>query len=176
MNPQTTAPIDTVGEFLAHALELEHESAQRYRELAQSLRVHHNVEIAELFERLARLSEDHARSVAARARAVRLPEIAPWDFKWDCPGCPEDPHPEGEVSYLMTTVQTLTLALETESCGRDFYACVAAHSPHPEVRRLAAEMAEEESGHVELIAGWLERERLNAAPPLEDLDPPNMPE
>jgi hypothetical protein len=132
--------------------------------------------IADLFEHLAALSDAHAREVADWARGVRLPEIAPWDFKWNCPGSPESPVPDGSVSYLMTAVQALRLALEHERRGRDFYACVAGDSPDPEVRRLAGEMAAEEGAHIELLLGWLKRESRTDQLPLEDLDPPNMPE
>jgi len=42
-------PIASVPEFLAHALELEAESHERYRELAECMEVHNNPEVAELF-------------------------------------------------------------------------------------------------------------------------------
>jgi rubrerythrin len=170
-------PIDSVPEFLVHALELEHESAERYRVLAGTMAVHHNQEVAKLFVRLGDMSDAHASEVTARAEGLLLPEIAPWDFKWHCPGSPES-HclDEHEVSYLMTPVQALTLALHNETRGRDFYAEVAANSPDPRVRTLAGEMAEEENAHVELLKDWLIKESHRDAPAPADLDPPNMPE
>ncbi len=168
--------IETVAELLAHALELESESAQRYTQLADSMEIHHNEAVEQLFRRLADLSEEHAHQVEARAVGIQLPEIAPWDFKWHCPGSPETDCMEHRVDYLMTSRDALKLAYHNETRGRDFYRHVAAGSPDAEVRRIAGEMADEEADHVELLKQWLakERHRVEAVP--EDLDPPNTPE
>jgi len=176
MNQSPSQTIETLGEFLAHALELEHESAERYRELADSMEVHHNPETAELLRKLAEVSEDRAAEVGQRAEGVQMPEIPPWDFKWNCPGSPESACMEGDISYLMNTRQTLELALHNETRGRDFYAQVAASSPNQDVRRLAADMAEEETEHMDLLRRWAEHTSHQNSTPQEDLDPPNMPE
>jgi rubrerythrin len=81
-----------------------------------------------------------------------------------------------DTNYLMNTGQALELALHNEIRGRDFYAWVAESTPDPEVRRIAEEMAEEEREHVALLKKWLTHERPKAEEPLEDLDPPNIPE
>jgi len=176
MNENSKA-IETVPELLVHALELEHESAERYRQLAETMSVHHNVEVADLFTRLADMSDAHASEVTARAEGMMLPQIAPWDFKWSCPGSPEsnclDDH---NVSYLMTPMQVLELALHNETRGRDFYAHVASSSPSPAVRAIAGEMAEEEGEHVDILKDWIAKESHSSTPAQEDLDPPNMPE
>jgi rubrerythrin len=104
-----------------------------------------------------------------------LPEISPWDFKWSTPEGPETAG-MSEANYMMNPAQVLQLALHNEIRGRDFYAEVAADSPDPQVRRIAAEMVEEEDEHVELLKQWIAREGATAAAPPEDLDPPNMPE
>lgn len=178
MSHQQPESIASVGEFLAHALELEYESAERYRELAGNMSVHNNPEIAQLFEYLARMSDLHAQEVEALAQGIELPQIPPWDYKWAAGGSPEAnaAEQEEELSYLMTTIQALQLALHNELRGRDFYARVAAGSPDPQVRRLAAEMAVEESEHAQLLEQRLARLDPRSAQPLEDLDPPNMPE
>jgi rubrerythrin len=176
MSEPSVPPIASVPELLVHALELEHESAERYRLLAETMAVHHNAEVAELFRRMADMSDAHASEVIARAEGLLLPEIAPWDFKWSCPGSPESDCPDDvEVSYLMTPQQALQIALHNETRGRDFYAHVAASSPTPQVRRIAGEMAEEEDEHVALLKARLDTEDLAVAVPT-DLDPPNMPE
>jgi rubrerythrin len=176
MSSSNSDPIQTIGELLAHALELEHESAARYRELAQSMAVHHNEEMATLFDRLATMSETHAKETADRASGIRVPEIPPWEFKWNSPDTPESDCLGADVSYLMTATQALTLALHNETRGRDFYAHVAFTSHDSEVRRLAGEMAAEETEHVNLLRDWLAKQSATEAAPLEDLDPPNMPE
>jgi rubrerythrin len=178
MSHQEPESIASVGEFLAHALELEYESAERYRELAGNMTVHNNPEIAELFEYLARMSDLHAQEVEEHAKGIELPQIPPWDYKWAAGGSPEANAAEQdeEISYLMTPIQAMHLALHNEIRGRDFYARVAAGSPDPEVRRLAAEMADEETEHADLLEQQLSRMDPSRAQPVEDLDPPNMPE
>jgi rubrerythrin len=177
MSDHPVPTIEAVPEFLVHALELEHESAERYRLLAETMAVHNNAEVAELFRRMADMSDAHASEVIARAEGMLLPEIAPWDFKWSCPGSPESDVPdEVEVSYLMTPEQALRLALHNEIRGRDFYAHVASSSPAPQVRSIAGEMAEEESDHVDLLKDWIAKESHDATQTPTDLDPPNMPE
>jgi rubrerythrin len=168
-------PISSVPEFLAHALELEVESVERYKELADSMEVHNNPEVAQLFHKLAQYSTLHAEEVRARAQGHELPAIPPWDFKWNLPESPESARME-EANYLMNTQQALELALHNEIRGRDFYADVASSSPDPEVRVLALEMEDEENQHVELLQRWISRASQVGGAPLEDLDPPNMPE
>lgn len=167
-------PIDSVTELLAHALELEVESRERYRGLAEVMEVHHNPEVAELFDQLAHYSDLHVREVEVRAQGHLLPVIAPWDFKWNCPEGPEAPCMD-DASYLMNRLQALELALHNEVRGRDFYAAVADHSPHRDVCALAREMAAEEQEHVDLLRQWIAWEGAPAQPQ-EDLDPPNIPE
>lgn len=167
--------IESLAEFLAHALELEVESAERYRELADNMQVHNNLEVSELFRKLARYGDEHAAEVQARAAGLELPYISPWDFKWSCPEAPEAPCME-DTHYLMNKCQALQLALHNEIRGRDFYAQVAASSDDPAVKKAATEMAAEEDSHVAMLREWVTRESCDAETPAPDLDPPNMPE
>jgi rubrerythrin len=174
--PTAPAPIDDVGEFLGHALELEHESTAHYEQLADSMEVHHNREVAALFRRLAQLSDEHATSIGERARGVVLPRIAPWEFKWNCPGAAEGGDClHGDVSYQMSAVQALELALHNETRGHAFYAHTASDSSDAEVRGLAAEMSAEEAEHLILLKDLLAQERHRGDATPEDLDPPHMP-
>jgi rubrerythrin len=175
MSKALSGSITSVGEFLVHALELEIESVERYQELADSMEVHHNPDVAALFQKLSDYSALHAEEVKQRTQGMVLPEISPWDFKWSTPEGPETAG-MSEANYMMNPAQVLQLALHNEIRGRDFYAEVAADSPDPQVRRIAAEMVEEEDEHVELLKQWIAREGATAAAPPEDLDPPNMPE
>ncbi|MEN8175674.1 MAG: ferritin family protein [Pseudomonadota bacterium] len=175
MTTLVTQPIQDVAEFLAHALELEVESAERYRELSDSMDVHNNPEVAELFRKLARYGDAHAEEVMALAREFVLPKISPWDFKWNCPDSPELPCMD-DAHYLMTKCQALELALHNEERGRDFYVEVVGNSPDAEVRRIAGEMADEEETHVAMLREWMAREACEIQTVPEDLDPPNMPE
>ena len=167
--------IESLAEFLAHALELEVESAERYRELADNMQVHNNLEVAALFRTLAGYGDDHAAEVKQRAQGFELPYIPPWDFKWSCPEAPEAPCMQ-DAHYQMNTCQALQLALHNEVRGRDFYAQVATTSSDAGVREAAQEMAEEEDGHVTMLREWITRESCHAEEQMPDLDPPNTPE
>ncbi len=176
MSDKVPESIASVEEFLAHALALETESAERYRELADTMEVHNNEAVAHLFEQLAEYGDQHAREVAERAKGLELPEIAPWGYKWTCPEGPESACAD-QVHYLMTPCDALKIALHNEIRGREFYAQVAAGSPDPEVRAIAGEMTAEEDEHVDLLNVWIARESADETEsPQEDLDPPNTPE
>ncbi|ESQ15679.1 MAG TPA: rubrerythrin [Chromatiaceae bacterium] len=171
-----SARIDDVGEFLLHALELEHESAARYEQLADSMEVHHNQEVATLFRRLARLSDEHAARIGKRASGIALPQIAPWEFKWNFPEGSDVGHSlDADVNYQMSALQALELALHNETRGQAFYARTAAESTHPEVRRLAEKMRAEEEEHRNLLRELIAQQRPRVSDQQTDLDPPHMP-
>lgn len=165
--------IESVEEFLVHAMELEDASSEQYEELADAMQVHNNLEVAELFNKLANYSRLHAEEVRQRAANLELPQITPWDFKWKCPSAPESFCRE-DAHYLMTTSQALEISLFNEIRGRDFYQSVVDNTPSESVRKLAREMVEEESWHVEMLREW--QANLQETLPLDDFDPPNIPE
>jgi rubrerythrin len=173
MNDDLSEPINSIEEFLVHALELEEASSDHYDELADSMEIHHNLQVAELFRKLAGYSRQHAKEVFERTEGLLLPKLKPWDFKWRCPTSPEAFCME-EANYMMTVTQALEIALYNEIRGREFYQQIAQNSPSAEVRQLAAEMAEEEGWHVAMLKEW--QNNLRDEQPVEDLDPPNMPE
>lgn len=175
---ETSAPdtaIATVEEFLAHALALETEAAEGYEEVGDSMAVHNNPEVAELFHGFARNGRKHADQVRTLAEGKSLPKIAPWDFKWGDDASPETPSRD-RLHYLMTPAQALALALRAERGAQTFYAGVAESSPNAEVRALAAEFAAEEAEHVRLLTDWIEKHPAPERDWDEDLDPPSMPE
>ncbi len=173
MNDNDAVIIDSVEEFLVHAMELEEASQEHYEELADAMEVHNNLEVAELFRKLANYSRLHAEEVHQRAADRQLPNITPWDFKWKCPSAPEAFCME-DANYLMTTTQALEIALFNEVRGRDFYQNVADNSPSEAVSVMAREMVEEENWHVEMLREW--QASMDEQLPQEDLDPPNIPE
>lgn len=177
----TAAKVQTgasgMGLFLAHAVELESEAAERYDELADSMETHNNLEVAELFRKLAGYSRQHRDEVKGVAADFgSLPAVAPWEFQWD--STPESPEAAAfeNAHYLMTAHHALKMALACETQGQRYYAAVAAETTDPAVAKVAREFADEEGGHVELVRKWLER---YPAPPEgwdDDPDPPNYSE
>lgn len=175
MNDPQVGDIASMSEFLAHALELELESAERYRELAESMEVHNNPEVAALFRELAAEGEQHAQQVKQLGSGHELPKIAPWDFKWTSPEGPES-LAMSDANYLMNRQQALQFSLSNESRARDFYRQVASMSTDADVRRIAAEMATTEDEHVNMLRQWIAQDVDTQQSILEDLDPPNTPE
>jgi rubrerythrin len=156
-------------EFYRHVYALEAEAAERYGELADQMDVHNNREVAALFRRLAAIEARHAEQVRARAGApIARSPIDAW--RWQ-----EEESPEaasfGDAHYLMTPYHALELALRNEIRAEAFFRQVAGHARRDDIRGLAAELAEEEAGHVSLIRQWLAKYPKPAADWADDPDP-----
>jgi rubrerythrin len=157
--------------FLAHAVALEAEAAERYDELADAMEVHNNRQVAAMFRKQAHYSRLHLAEVTETAKGVALPKLKPWEFQWRTPEGPESA-PVERTHYLMTPYHCIHMALQNERRGHQYYAEMARDATDPEVRRLAEEFAAEEAGHVAL----LEQMALSVKEPEpdwdQDLDPP----
>jgi rubrerythrin len=169
----SVSPLDDLGVFLVHAVVLEDEAATRYDELADTMEVHHNDEVAALFRQMASYSKLHLAEATQHAaeHAGGLPDLKPWEFDWPGAESPESGQTES-THYLMTPHHALKLALAAEQSAYSFYAGVAANARSEHIRELAAEFAAEEAEHAEALEQWLQR---YPAPPRawdEDLDPP----
>ncbi len=170
--PSPSEAIETLEEFLAHAHALELEAAEHYEEMASSMEMHHNHEVAELFHDLARSGHRHAEQILARAEGLELPKIAPWDFKWGDGEAPETANIDN-VHYMMRPYHALDMARDAEIQAQKFYAAVAESSPHPEVRKLAGEFAAEEAEHVEKLNAWISQHPVPEEGWDDDPDPPS---
>jgi rubrerythrin len=168
---QPTAAIETAGELLTHAYQMELEAQERYGYLAEQMDVHNNVELARLFRELARVEGLHASDILERLMGMNRPQIGPLEYKW-----PGGESPEaldmGEMHYMMTPREALMLALMAEQNAFEFFDRLVKTSPDEETRRFAAEFAQEEQEHVELVLGELKKYPETGEPPREDMDPP----
>ena len=145
----------TLPEFLAHAIALEHEAAERYLELADMMEAHRNDEVSALFRDMVRFSRLHHDSIVERAGGVALPTLRSWQYRWTQP-----PEAGGDEAFDYTLDAYERAALRARERGaRDASttADVGQHSSDPEVKRLAAEFAAEETEHVEALEDWLAR-------------------
>jgi rubrerythrin len=167
-------PTQDLGAFLAHAVALENDAAERYDELADAMETHNNDEVAELFRKMAYYSRKHLAEAAeyARNHAGGLPSLKVWEYEW-----PEKESPESaafdSAHYLMTPYHALQLAKEAEVNARDFYSKVAESAQDAEIEKLSREFAEEEAEHVEAIEEWILRYPEPEQGWDEDLDPPS---
>lgn len=161
--------------FLAYSVVMEEEAAERHDELADVMDVHNNPDVAETFRKLAHYSRLHAQEIRDQSKDLQLPKIAPWDFEWEG-GEPPETADSDEVHYLMNRAQALRLAMENEQRAHDFYADIARHAPAEDVRALAAEFAEEEQEHLDLLVEWRKKIPESGNETLIDDDPAHMPE
>ncbi len=141
-------------EFLAHAIALEHEAAERYLELADMMEAHRNDEVSALFRDMVRFSRMHHDSIVERAQGVALPALRSWQYRWTHP-----PEAGGDEAFDVTldAWSALHYARENEVRALDYYSGVGMQSSDDEVRRLATEFAAEETEHVQALDDWLAR-------------------
>ena len=149
------APVASASEFRVHAYAMEAEAAERYAEFADSMEVHNNREVAELFRKLARIEQRHADQILEQMGWKQSP-VSAADYRWEGTEGPETADPT-ELHYLMQPYHALQIALLNEKRARDFFAHLAKVTKDAGVRKGALEMREEEAEHVRLIEEWLKR-------------------
>ena len=135
--------------FLAHAIAVEEEAMLRYRELAETMEVHNNPQVADFFLRMGDEAAKHLAEVRALAGGLELPDIAAWDFDWNGEA-PESASYEA-LHYRMDLRGAMALALANERAAEDFYRRAAAEAADNETASLARGFAEEESQHAESL-------------------------
>jgi rubrerythrin len=144
----------TLPEFLAHAIALETEAAERYLELADMMEAHRNDEVSAVFRDMHRYSQLHGESVRTRAAGVTLPQLRSWQYRWSTP--PEVGGEEG-FDYMIEPYNALRYARSNEVRAMEYYRAVAEAAEEAEVKRLAGEFADEEQEHVAALDAWLAR-------------------
>ena len=154
-------------EFLAHALAMEREAADRYLELADMMEAHRNDDVAKIFRDMVHYSNLHHDSIQARVGAIELPKLKSWQYRWRNP--PEVGGEEG-FDYLLEPFHALVYARGNEMRSLKYYRSVAAESEDPEVKRLGSEFAEEEKQHVHALDRWIAITRRPSEPMREDPD------
>jgi rubrerythrin len=155
-------------EFFAHAVALEQEAADRYLELADMMEEHRNDAVCVVFRDMTRFSQMHHDEIKARVGAIELPQLKSWEYRWR--SSPEVGGEEG-FDYLIETYNALKYARQNELRAMQYYRSVAGESTDPEVRRLAIEFANEETGHVAALNKWIALTRRPSATRRDDPDP-----
>ena len=148
-------PVKSNAEFMAHAYAMEAEAAERYAEFADSMEVHNNLEVAELFRKLSRIEQRHADQILEQMGWKQSP-VSAVDVRWQGAEGPESADPT-DLHYLMQPYHALEIALHNEKRARDFFANLAKVTKDPGVRKGALEMEQDEVEHVRLIEEWLKR-------------------
>jgi len=158
----------TLPEFLAHAIAMEQEAADRYLELADMMEAHRNDPTSKVFREMHRYSVMHRDSIRARVGTTDLPKPRSWQYRWRTP-----PEVGGEEAfdYLLEPYNALKYARGNEMRSMKYYRAVAAEAEDPELRRLAEEFAGEEREHVLALDEWLGQ---TPRPSLSFADDPEM--
>jgi len=146
--------MQSVEEFLAYAVRLEQEAAERFGELADAMQSAGNGEVGKLFRRLSDYSRLHLADAKARAGYRDIPDLAPMDYQW-----PDFESPEKAALWaadpMICKGEALEIALAAEQAGRDFYKTVLDTTDDPEIKALAAEFVAEEGEHVAELQKWI---------------------
>lgn len=157
----TALPIGSIADCYAQALLVEREAAARCLEFAEFLDERGDTANAGLFHKLARNEARHADELVRRSAGLPLPPLSSWHFNW------LDDAPPGQVSHelifhLMTPYDALKIALGAERSAKALFERTAASAADAETRRLARELAQEESEHI----GWIEEALAHTPKPL----------
>ncbi len=144
----------TLPEFLAHALAMENEAAERYLELADMMESHGKADVASLFRDMHRFSIMHRDSIQQRTSAIEVPTLRHQDFRWIYP--PEVGDEDG-FDPTMKPFDALQYARTNEVRAMEYYQAVARSDSDLATRDLAAEFADEEQGHARELDQWVER-------------------
>ena len=146
-----TAPPDAVrslDELFAIAHLMEHEAATHYTQFSQDLRTAGNVQLAELFERLASDERGHESSVLgwSKQRSGKAP--SPAAIRWALPETFDEAAAQDLASSrLADAYRVLSMAVRNEDRAFALWSYIAAAAETPEIQEAAERMAHEELGH-----------------------------
>jgi len=158
--------MDTVEEFLAYSIKLEQEAALRFGQLADAMESCGNREVAKLFRQLSDYSRMHQADAQARAGFRDIPELKPEEFEWPGLESPETAAIWGTDPFISRDVG-LEIALEAETNAFNWYKSIYDNTTDPEIKALAKEFVEEESGHVAELHRWIAMHKAGQALPQE---------
>jgi rubrerythrin len=146
--------MESVETFLAYAIKLEQEAADRFGQLADAMEACGNKEVGKLFRRLSDYSRLHLADARARSGFRDMPDMTTEEYEW-----PDLESPETAAIWaadpFMGRDQALEIALEAEKAGYDYYKCILDTTDDPEIKALAREFVDEESDHVRELEKWI---------------------
>lgn len=143
----------TLAELYAHALALERDATKRFDVFARCMREAGYDYLAEEFEAIGKEEREQYELLAEGTRNANLPAVTPWEYAWHYMG------PAADVVDAPASVRdVLKLAPSAERRTQNFYADVAESVEDDAISAFAAEMAADESRHVERLERLLARE------------------
>jgi rubrerythrin len=146
----------TLTQFMAQALVMEREAAQRYSDLADAMEMHNNREAAALFRKLAGIERKHATRIMVEMGWKDMPALPSGQPGWADFEAPETT-PGDEVHYLMQPYHAMQIALVNEQRAQRFFAQLARTATVKAVSTAARELEAEEREHVRLVRAWMKK-------------------
>jgi len=147
---------DTLEQFMAQALQMELDAAERYNEFADMMDTHNNAEVAQWFRKMAEVEGKHANQIMSEMGWSQAPSglrMAPLLTGLEAPESASD----DELHYLMQPWHVLQLALLNEQRAERFFGKLASVATVDSVRKAALELQQEEAEHIELVKEWLKK-------------------
>ena len=156
--------IRSLDEFLSYAVKVEEDAVIHFDGLSAKMRDAGNVDVADLFQKLAGYSRLHRDQARARCQTSNVVVNLPSSSAWPDQETPErtdlwagDPH--------LSRIDALRAALQGERRGFEFYYVVAGTAKDPDVATMAKEFVKEENEHVELLKLWISKEEARRREP-----------
>ena len=154
-HPKADVP-RTLTQFMAQALAMEREAAQRYSDLADAMEMHNNREAAAMFRKMAEIERKHATRILAEMGWKDMPALPSGQPGWADFEAPETT-PGDEVHYLMQPYHAMQIALVNEQRAQRFFAQLARTATVKAVIAAARELEAEEREHVKLVRAWMKK-------------------
>ena len=148
----------SVSELCAHALELEREAGERFREYADRMREIGAERTAAAFDEFRMEQDEEVRTLQNAAGDQKPNELSPWEYVWRLNYMPEGVHDNKPRLVPMNAREALQLATLAKRRAEAFYTDVAENARDAIVRSCAAEMAAGEQGQIKRLEHLLRAE------------------
>src|SRR5262245_3430558 len=140
-------------ELFSHAIMIERQATKRFAELEKAMRDAGMDHLAEEFSAIGREEREQFEALTEGTAGHDLPEVPHWEFDWHF----QDPR-GWKPRKPRSAREAIGLALSTERRAQNFYAEVAESSRNDALSAFAAEMAADESRHIQRLEQLLARE------------------
>jgi rubrerythrin len=171
MSDATDAPrVSSLADLYAIAYQIEADAVERYTLLADQMEMHNNPELVAIFRDLARAEGIHSDEICRMAGGLDVVAHARRMAHWRIGESPEVAD-LNSAHYLMTPRAALEMALAGEERALAFFKELLAAAEDPDVVRLAKELVNEESEHVQLCQRLLRRYPASGLRSGDDPDP-----
>lgn len=167
--------IGSVGTLYAHALQIEHEAAGRYREFASHMAERGDDAVAVLFGQFADVDGERASRLEKKAAGMTLPNFAPGEHAWLDQEAPV-PEAHAFIYRMLTPRLALEIALRAEERAKAFFEQVIADASDGSVRDLALDMARDEEAHIARVNKALAHVPVPYRPSEEQPGDPTIPQ